>query len=90
MAAAKTRETRGRGRPSEGLDRMMSIRAATEDVERLWAVATSLGQKHQATARVALRIGLAVLERTPVAFVGPDALQRPPSAGRRRSGGGRA
>lgn len=62
---------------------MMSIRAATEDVERLWAVAASLGQKHQVTARVALRLGLAVLERTPVAFVGPDAVQRGPKTARK-------
>ncbi len=68
------------GRPFEGLDRMMSIRTSTEDVERVWEVAASLGQKHQAVARAALRIGLAVLERTPGAYVGEDAAQRPPRA----------
>ena len=83
-----TTATRKGGRPSEGLDRMMSIRTATEDVERLWSVAASLGQKHQVTARVALRIGLATLERTPAAFVGEDAAQRPPKATRKAVKGG--
>lgn len=86
MTTTKAAPRKG-GRPSEGLDRMMSIRVATDDVERLWSVSASIGQKHQAVARVALRIGLAALERTPAAFLGEDALQRPPKAKRKATKG---
>lgn len=78
----KTTTPKRRGFPpaEDGLDRMMSFRVATEDYERIAALGEALGQKPQALTRTALRIGLAVLERTPGAFVGPDAKRRPPRA----------
>ena len=66
-------------REYEGLDKMLSVRMVQADHDRLHAVAESLGQRPQVTARAAIRLGLSLLERDPGAFVSEAARERGPA-----------
>lgn len=65
-------------RRNEGLHKMLSVRVTEADLEKVHEVTEHLGQGQQATARAALRLGLAELLRDRATFMSETAIGREP------------